>query len=1203
MNQAASDNVQVLDAAIIALNGVSLIEASAGTGKTYTITSLYLRLVLGHGCTSLSPENILVVTFTRAATEELRSRIRERLRQAYLALQEKANDSLIKTIRKDIKDIPEALQKLKDAQQLMDLAAIYTIHGFAQRLLRQNAVESGLNSEFELLLDETELLEQAIRDVWRAEVYPLNGMKLQLVLGQWKAPDDLLKSLRPLIYKNAYFHLGDTREGLDLDKAFDQLMQLQQTFSQAWHEQGEAFILSIRQHPLLHGTFAKGIDKRLVVINEYLQQARNVKTKDIVDALKVFTQSGLLKSVKKGGEPVDHILSDACERLLNGIDEFDLAQTQAARQLRVDFLQALKSRLTYLKQQQYVLSTDDLLSHVNQAFNGENRERLLQQVRSQYPVAMVDEFQDTDGEQYQVFHSLYADETVKNDHALFMIGDPKQAIYKFRGADIFTYIQAKQQVDAQYTLDTNYRSTQSMVSAVNHIFTQHSHPFIYDDSIPFLTVNASDRATALSIQKQTQPALTWLLANESHAGNKAGLTHACAESCAEQISLLLNGAQNHEVVLGEQALAASDMAVLVRNRHQAAAIKLSLSARGISCVYVGQESVFDSEEALALLALLQGVHSLSERQYRNAIAHPTWGLLLDDFKRFHQDENMWEAQLEQLYACHDIWVKQGVMAMIMHWLHSRQLPNIWLGQTEGERRLTNIMHLAELLQHSSTEVQGMQGLLTWLTQQVMQSKDSAEQKQLRLESDANLVQIITIHKSKGLEYPVVFLPFNWDGKESSDELFYDIESKQLVCDLADDYRTQRVQEGLAEEVRLLYVGLTRAVSKCYVTLPEITGNKRLDAVVQVSALQHVLFEAPQDSRQIKLLELASQYPESFEVMPLLESVTEFKASITNHQLSARAFNGRIKRNWQLSSFSSLVRHHHAPISARLDLDDDKIDARSLKQNPVEQLAGQFSFPRGAHAGNFLHTLLEEIDFTQLPDDLDALIETLLTRFGIDLYYADAVKPWLHIILKSPLNNHTNHKPVTGLSLSALTPAMKKVEMEFYFPVERLNAGDFNQLLNTYPCLHVATHDLDFLQLKGMLKGFIDLTFEWQGQFFILDYKSNHLGDDHSAYEQIAMEQAMAEHRYDVQMVIYTLALHRFLSLRLTDYDYDTHIGGGYYVFLRGLQETKSDSGQFFCKPDKQLILGLDRLIKGETLSDILLDESHTINESIQGDLL
>lgn len=1194
-----SDTMQVLNVTRIPLNGVSLIEASAGTGKTYTITSLYVRLVLGHKCQALSPEHILVVTFTRAATEELRSRIRARLRNAYLALQQKSHDPLIDEIKSDIDDVPVALQKLKDAQQLMDLAAIYTIHGFAQRLLRQNAVESGINGEFELLLDETELLEQAVRDVWRAKVYPLSGAMLQLVLSQWKAPEPLLKDLRSLVYKHARFHLGKNIEVGDFDEASQNLEHMQQSFKQTWLADGEGFIAQLLNHPLLHGTFGKGVSKKAATIQAYLERPHTIKTKEIIDALTAFTPQGLTKSVKKGGEPVSHALSELCQSLVDRIDGFEQVKIQKARQLRIEYLYALRSRLDELKQQQQVLSTDDLLSHVNGALNGHNRDALLQQIRQQYSVAMVDEFQDTDAEQYQVFQSIYAQESIRQQHALFMIGDPKQAIYKFRGADIFTYIQAKQQVDHQYTLDTNYRSTQNMVSAVNDIFTQHAHPFIYDESIPFLKVKANDAANSLMINGDAQPALSWVLADDDGIQNKSSLNNACAESCAEQISVLLSGGQQKTIKVGEDPLVASDVAVLVRNRQQAALVKNSLGLRGISCVYVGQESVFESEEAQALLALLQAVHSISERQYRNAIAHPTWGLSLDDFKRFNQDEHIWEVQLEQLYLCHEIWQKQGVMAMVMHWLHSRQLPNTWLTLADGERRLTNMMHLAELLQHSATEVQGMQGLLTWFVQQVMQSKDGAEQKQLRLESDANLVQIITIHKSKGLEYPVVFLPFNWDGKESSDELFYDEQAKQLVCDLADDFKEQRIKEGLAEEVRLLYVGLTRAASKCYVTIPEVTGNKRLDSNVHLSALQHVLFEGEQQARFVKLKQLVDNNKHAFEILPLLSTQTLFKQLNDVSELSARTFNGRVKRDWQLSSFSSLVRNLHAPVSPRFDLDDDS-KAQVMTQEQQALLAEQFSFPRGAHAGNFLHTLLEEIDFTALPENLDELIESLLARFGIDLFYADAVKPWLQVILNAPLGHHDQSFSQQRLSLSALTPKMKKVEMEFYFPVETLHARDFNQLLNSYPCLNFKAHDLDFLQLKGMLKGFIDLTFEWGGQYFILDYKSNHLGNEFDDYDLGAMEQAMAEHRYDVQMVIYTLALHRLLALRLPYYDYDRHIGGGYYLFLRGLNETNGETGQFYSKPDKQLILSLDRLIKGESLNDILVSQS---SQPEQGSLL
>jgi len=1182
-----SSGMQPLEVPTVNLSGISLIEASAGTGKTYTITGLYLRLVLGHKCEPLSPENILVVTFTRAATEELRSRIRSRLRQAYLTLNGQGKDELIECIQSDLGDLKQAKQRLKDAQQLMDLAAIYTIHGFAQRLLRQNSVETGLNGEFELLLDESELQQQAIQDVWRSQVYPLKGNELQLVLGEWPTPEALLYSLRSLIYKQVSFHLGESLA--DLSQSEASFKSAFESFAQEWQVSQQDFIEKIQSHPKLHGTFAKGIAKKVGVIEQYINGKLNLKKSDVITALSSFSPSGLLKSVKKGGEPVKHILSELCEQLALSLETLEQAKVYAIREKRVELLTALRQRLQYLKQQQQLLSTDDLLAQLNGCLQGSNQQRLLQHIRQQYPVAMVDEFQDTDADQYQVFYQVYSNALVEAEsrHALFMIGDPKQAIYKFRGADIFTYIQAKQQVDAQYTLDTNYRSSAAMVDAVNQIFSQHDHPFIYDDSIPFLSVKAENKASPLVINDQEQAALTWVVVKDEAIQNKASLNALCAESCAEQISLLLNQGAQSSATIKNNPVSAGDVAILVRNRIQAALVKESLARREISCVYVGQDSVFDSEECLAILSLLQAVHELSERLFKNAIAYPTWSLELTDLISLNNNESAWEGQLEQLYTCHDIWMKQGIMAMLMYWLHTRALPQKWLSELEGERRLTNVMHLAEILQHSATEVQGMQGLITWLTHQMTQAAGDAEQKQLRLESDANLVQIVTIHKSKGLEYPVVFLPFNWDGKESKDELFFDEGTQRNICDLADDYQDERIQEGLAEEVRLLYVGLTRAASKCYVTMPEVTENKTIDKAVSLSALSHVLFDdvMVDEPKLPKLEYLATQLSSSFDVQLALTNKTHFNVCTEQTDLVARIFTGNIKQDWQMSSFSSLVRNLHTPHSPRFDLDDD-----TQQEQPIidkSELAGQFKFPRGAHAGNFLHTLLEEIDFTQLPDDIDDLIEGLLARFAIDLENHQLVKPWLEIILNSHMNQHTGEP----LRLANLSEDLKKVEMEFYFPVERLNPGDFNALLKRYPCLKTGDHgyeaDLNFMQLKGMLKGFIDLTFEWQGQYFILDYKSNHLGDCLDDYQTDNLHQAMAEHRYDVQLVIYTLALHRLLSLRVPNYDYDTHIGGAYYLFLRGLDLNDSQSGQFYCKPEKALILALDALLKGASLDKAL----------------
>ena len=421
-------------------------------------------------------------------------------------------------------------------------------------------------------------------------------------------------------------------------------------------------------------------------------------------------------------------------------------------------------------------------------------------------------------------------------------------------------------------------------------------------------------------------------------------------------------------------------------------------------------------------------------------------------------------------------------------------------------------------------------------------------------------------------------------------MFYDQTLNQLRCDLADDFKSERIQEGLAEELRLLYVGLTRSTSKCYLAMPSFTENKkayRLNKAISDSALKHVLFADESISSQAvpNVWEHLSGFNHRvFDLEIVSDQVTTLQAEVSQAQLSAKEYNGYIKRDWYLSSFSSLVRDHHAPQSARFNLDDDVQSQENSDRKEsvnitetVEEGENQFSFPRGAHAGNFLHTLLEEIDFTKLPEDLDTLIVDLLVRFGIEEKWLSVVRAWLDIMLTSPLSHQ-------GLSLSKLSEDLKQVEMEFYFPISKLSSRDFNALLNQYSVLQCPVTDVAFNTIRGMMKGFIDLTFCWDDQYFILDYKSNHLGDHFECYQESMLQQAMGEHRYDIQLVLYTLALHRLLRLRIPNYDYDKQIGGGYYLFLRGLN-LNDHNGQFFHKPAKELIFAIDDLIN-DTLNTV-----------------
>ena len=1205
-------SVEPLKPYSLPLSGVRLIEASAGTGKTYTITSLYLRLILGHECEPLSPEQILVVTFTRAATDELKDRIRKRLKQAHDALKQNKPefDPLIEELHQWLSNesIRErSLQRLSDAQQLMDLASIFTIHGFCQRMLSQNAFEARGGFEDQLTLEESQYLTQAVRDVWRRSVYQMDSAGLDIVLQRWRTPDKLESDVRPYLHKSLVFHFGqsDTQD----DQAFEAKRQTWEVLTEKlvvkWDSTSDELVSLFLNHPQKNGQFTRFLTGRMDAIQRILSAPHNQDKEDL-KKLNYLCADQISKSVKKGAEPPQHELLTLLDEWHRQNETYQNLKNRWLDQWFVDHIQLIRDRLSELKQQQQVLAPDDLLSGLANAMAQDGGEGLVAQIRRQYPVAMVDEFQDTDALQYGIFRSLYVAEVPDTALALLMIGDPKQAIYKFRGADIFTYIKAKHEVQGAYSLDTNYRSSKDMVNAVNQIFTQHSRPFIYDTDIPFQPVLSADKGQPLVQEGKKASALTWQLLSLRDKPTKEYLNTRFAASAAESISSLLNQSQKEQAHIDGKQIQAKDIAVLVRSGRQAEFVKQALNERGIASVYVGRESIFSTEEAVSVFGLLQAVHEQNERSFKNALAHPIWGLSLDEIEQFNSDEQLWEKQLDALHKGLQDWQYKGVMTMLTNWLHDRGMPAVWLQDANhGERRLTNILHLAEILQQASVEQQGLQGLISWFAQQLANSTGENETQQLRLESDENLVQITTLHKSKGLEYPIVFMPFLWDGKVSNDTIFYDEITKQATCDLAGDFKEQIQTEGLAEEIRLLYVGLTRAVSKCYVGVYTSDDPKHLAAINQ-SALKYCMGGYEQSFNQVatSIQSLSEQQPDLWNIEYLSDDITQFSVPESSDETGVNQFSGTIPKQWRLSSFSSLIKKVQAPEAPKFDLDDDQVtqedgadqvaesqDALSLleNQNDVTEELSPFTFPRGAHAGNFLHNLLEEVDFTdpQKDENRDQAIH-LMERYGFDAdRWVDVVMDWLQQILVTPLQH-------PDLSLSKLTDAHKLVEMEFYFPVSKLTANQLNGLFEQYPCLNVPYAEVVFSDLKGMLKGFVDLIFEWQGQYFVLDYKSNHLGNHVTEYHDSAVQQAMAKNRYDVQMVIYTLALHRLLKLRIPNYDYDQHIGGGYYLFLRGMRADQSiPYGQYFHKPDKRLIESLDAIISNEekTDSDVFDDQA------------
>ncbi|MEP3825515.1 MAG: exodeoxyribonuclease V subunit beta [Marinobacter sp.] len=1236
MTEQPSNRNPNLDPLALPLNGSALIEASAGTGKTFTIAILYVRLVLGHGQSEQSPlqdllpPNLLVVTFTEAATKELRDRIRTRLTQAAEVFSEhaanlepSAETALIHKLRDDSypdpASWPDCRKKLLLAAEWMDEAAVSTIHGFCNRMLSEHAFDSGSLFKLTLETDQSELLDEVARDYWRTFVYPLPPALMDEALSHWKTPTDLRAAVRNLIGDPESLGTPPT----DVHNAIEHVVTERENQSNAlkrydwakWQSEVTDLLNALNKSKRLHGGSKNAMLKVWDTLVDWAGSNDLLPEKlDSAAGFKNQTPEGL-DNILKGDDPAPyHPAFDAIEELI----EFGQNQPSAKSDILRHASHWIARRLEEEKQKRSEMGFDDLLTRLDDALHGPRGEQLAATIRRQFPVALIDEFQDTDPVQYRIFDRIYRVEENHPDTCLLMIGDPKQAIYGFRGADIYTYLQARLGVqDRTYTLGTNFRSAETMVSAVNRVFEysdQHSRngAFLFGQGdtspLPFQGVAANGTKRVWSVTGEPQPSLIFWTheSGDTHkddspkAITKGAATADIADTCASEIARLLTLGQGGKAgfVLPDnpddlEPVSPQDIAVLVNNRNEAAAVRDALGRRRIKSVYLSDRgSVLTSPEAKEVLCWLRAFAEPRQLAYiRAALATPTLGQSWQAMNQLLTDELALEHEIERFISYQQQWHSQGVLPTLRSFLMDFEVPGRLLQRPDGERRLTDILHIAELLQQDSLQLDGEHALVHHFTQILRAADEEDEHRTLRLESDAALVKVITVHKSKGLEYPLVFLPFGTAFRAQSEKQsfvsYHDSDNKLItVFDPSADDVAKADQERLGEDIRKIYVALTRARFATWV------GAAALDNWQQ-SGLGYLISGSGAESIGQCLKALAEGRQE-ISVTPLPEADETLYSERAPEALGPALVSTReAKEDWWIASYSSIEYTGMAGTGIVFTGEVEDAETQNLleesAQNTEEDTAvvtdqrNHHHFPKGAGPGTFLHELLEwctHHGFQWVVDNPEQLHEQLTRRCSTRGWseWVEPLQNWILALITRPINlQRSGEEQVSLAQLSSLRP-----ELEFWFESRNVNVQQLDRLVKAHTLNGADRPQAQANTFNGMIKGFIDLVFEHNGQYYVLDYKSNTLGEEDSAYTDQAMGDAILNKRYDLQYVLYLLALHRLLKDRIPDYDYDQHIGGAVYLFLRGVNS--ASGGAFTDKPPKALIEQLDALFDGDTVS-------------------
>ena len=1207
---------QLLDALSFPLYGSRLIEASAGTGKTWTIAALYLRLVLGHGGDSgftrpLMPPEILVMTFTRAATRELSNRVRERLVQAAACFRGEIepDDPYLEALADAYDDEASRLvaaHRLVLAAETMDEAAIFTIDAWCQRMLREHAFDSGSLFDEELVGDERALFEDAAHDYWRQHVYPLSGAALSSLLSCWSDVEALKRSVRELVQRAGRIDDGDERPlGAVIADAEREQRDALKRLKDGWHARADAMASWIAAQRSVNPKAFNGNKMRPDSLAKGFDALRHwaddpqAHYPQLTDALwSRLTPDGILDAFSKDySAPIPECFEHTTA-LKEGLD----AIAPVAHALLRHAACAIAHRMAELKRRNRQFGFADMLVRLKDALEGPNGEALRRRILDQYPVAMVDEFQDTSPDQYRIFDLLYR--VADNDPArgLFLIGDPKQSIYGFRGADIHSYLSARRATHGRhYQLGTNYRSTRQLVAAVNQLFRHAEGNYAAgafrfrkgeENPLPFDAVDAAGRKQQLVGVDGPFQALAVGVA-EVEDLRADDYREFFAQHCAEHIVRLLNDAR---VGFADDAgrfarLVPADIAILVRDRREAAAVRRALVQRKVASVYLSdQDSVVESDEARDVLRWLQAVaNPLDVTLARAAFATATCALPLAELAQLASDELAWEVRVEQLKSLHQAWQRQGVLAMLRRFIHELGLPAKLLAAPGGERRLTNLLHLAELLQEASRELDGEQALIRWFAEQVEGVGEGGDERVLRLESDAELVKVVTVHKSKGLEYPLVYLPFAVTARKTDrrNRAFFEYveEDGERRIDLAlSDAAMEAVDRArLEEDLRLLYVALTRARHFLWLGVAAVAARKKGENQLHESALGYLLTggtPVPAATVRERWEHLRGDV-DGIELHALAspDGCTRLaRQDVRPELVEPPRFEARFERNWAVGSFTSLTKNTVAVAPPTRPQEENLLEEEDPGVVPVthSEDAPWHRFPRGAGPGNFLHEQLEWMaheGFGQVDDEQFRLrLAQRIQRAGWGNRLDDALA-WLRMVAVTPL-------PPVGCALADIDAPL--AEMEFWFPSRQLDVAALDRLCRQRMLGNTPRPILPERQLHGMLKGFTDLVFECHGRYWVLDYKSNALGPGDTAYTQAAMAAGMAEHRYDIQGAIYMLAVHRLLRARLgADYSPHEHLGGAVFLFLRGIGNPATH-GCYLIEPDVELLDGLDRLLGRET---------------------
>lgn len=1100
------------DAAKVSLEGSNLVEASAGTGKTYSIAILTLRLILEK---EIPVKEILMVTFTKAAVAELETRIRRFVRMAYKYSLRNSAD-----VNSDIAKLVESYDKaraqtiLKEAVRQLDEMSILTIHSFCQNTLTEFAFETGQGYNVNLLENLSEVIGDEVKDFWRTEVGNTDRNDLEKMVNElqkYKIFKEWFRYFSLGIFSDALSNCIDNKFFINRIEGFD--------FSKSIAMQENEIQEKMISHIVANTT------DFIVRINSYQAPRYTDKTRATYISKLDNPQVFLDFIIKTSAQSALAIFEEEIKYYNELKHKKDLTKMLFFEQL---IHKALSSKTEIIKQRLQAknqVSFDDLIQNLHRTIAVDKNENLIALLKERYKAVFVDEFQDTDKSQFEIFNTTFANE----ESILFYIGDPKQSIYGWRKADINTYFEARAKVKNVYTMNTNYRSTQRLVDGLNEVFSERN----YQNEDCGRGVGLFHNEAGSSAEKQI---------NYQEVAASATADNDCCylNGLAEFPLTIYEGMQNKAAILPNVIdlvkdlltngtlgateksipIKASDIAILVRTGFEGKEIKNALDDLGIPSVLIDESKIFTTPETTDILYILQAIQDLSSASICKALLSKLTG-----YNRKKIEILEINIHVTRFKKYQELFNTKGVYTSILaffeeYYIRKNLLGNSAYVPSNGLKSYANLLQLSEALQRIQEE-RGYEltELIAFVKKAIEGDEIEGDEYRQRIESDEDAIQITTIHKSKGLQYNLVIAPY-LDLEVKAKGAFSSFRNAagdycfEPNYNKPETYNENFIIQNEQENRRLIYVVLTRAKYQLYL----FTQNK--------GSLGSIL----KGKNNTKAMVIKNYEFKNIIYKPQTKLVENMRfCEPTNFNLK--------DKNWCKMSFSFL-NVPHSIMPKQFNRTNEGYDYFIFKE-----------LERGAHVGNLVHSIFENIDFAD-SENWQKTIDFNLKRYipNKQELYSPQMNGFLNHILETTIKI-PGSKP---FNLKQISNSKKLNELEFDINISQM---DLDKLYE------IQTESVQFsfknVDLYGILNGKIDLFFEHDNKYYILDWKSNYLGDAADDYTPEHLGEAMNENNYHLQYYIYTMATKRFLESKITNFDYDTQFGGVIYLFLRGVRADAS----------------------------------------------